>query len=128
MSACRRLLPLLDAFVDGELSSDQTLEVEQHLVDCRTCQAHIALQRALKISLRRAVRESETASDAFRRRVVSALSAERDREQAQITPLPRTRMLAWRTIIPLVAATAAAAVSNTDGRQQHRFDGGSAVG
>jgi anti-sigma factor RsiW len=108
MSACRRLLPYLDPFVDGELSPEKTLEVEQHLGECPTCRERMRLQHAIQASTRRAVREAAVATDSFRERVTAALAAERDREVAQSQLVGRPRMLPWRTIVPLAAAAAVA--------------------
>ena len=32
--SCEKVEALLQAYVDGELTPDQTLEVEQHLAEC----------------------------------------------------------------------------------------------
>ena len=107
MSSCRRIAAYLDAFVDGELSTEQMLEVEAHLADCQTCAARIRYQRAVQTSVRQAVRTAVSPSDAFRARVAAALSAERVRESGVGMPEP-SRMLSWRSIVPLAAAAAVA--------------------
>jgi anti-sigma factor RsiW len=107
VSECRRLRPYLEVFIDGELSPERMLEVEQHLVECRTCVEWVRLQRALQQSTRDVVREAAVASEAFRARVEAALAAERERASAG-TPAVRARMLPWRSIVPLAAAAAVA--------------------
>ena len=37
MSGCRRIAPLLEPFMDGELAADKTIELEQHLAGCPRC-------------------------------------------------------------------------------------------
>ena len=107
MKECRRLLPALDAFVDGELPPEKMLEIEQHLVDCRVCREHVAFQRAVRFSTREIVQQKVVVSEAFRARVESALAAERDRERDAV-PLREARggALTWRSIVPMAAAAA----------------------
>ena len=107
MNDCRRLLPALDAFVDGELPPDKMLELEQHLVDCRVCRERVAFQQAVQISTREVVQRSAVASEAFRARVEAALAAEHDREddRASLREL-RGGSLTWRSIVPMAAAAA----------------------
>ena len=52
-SGCRRWLPLIEPFLDGELSPDRVLEVEQHLEECRGCREHVRFEGAVRTSLRR---------------------------------------------------------------------------
>jgi anti-sigma factor RsiW len=118
MSACRRSVPLLETFVDGELSADKALEVEQHLQECGCCQERVRLTHALQVSTRRAVRSAVEPSPEFQARLLRALSAERAREaavQAEREREERIRPLSWRFIVPMAAAagiTLVAAASN----------------
>lgn len=103
---CRSVVPLLEPFVDGELQPEKVVEVEQHLEECSRCVERVRLGRAVRISLRRAVRPSSEPSAAFRARLVSAMQATHERERMLEEQVARTRMLSWRTILPVAAAAA----------------------
>jgi anti-sigma factor RsiW len=108
-SPCRRILPLLEAFGDGELESDKILEVEQHLVECRVCTERVRLSQALRVSTRRAVTAEAMPSQAFAERLTLALAAERRREserQQASEREARGKLLPWRVIVPVAAAAA----------------------
>ncbi len=107
MNDCRRLLPALDAFVDGELPPEKMLDIEQHLVDCRICRERVDFQRAVQMSTRDTVQRGAVASEAFRARVEAALAAECNREH-DTAPLGELRSgaLTWRSIVPMAAAAA----------------------
>ncbi|HEY6556658.1 MAG TPA: zf-HC2 domain-containing protein [Polyangiaceae bacterium] len=124
MSPCRRVLPLLEAFVDGELAADQVLEVEQHLVDCELCASRVRLSHGLKLSTRNAVQRAISPSAGFEQRLRAALAAERERESQAREHLHDARgPLPWRTIVPVAAAAAftlAWAASTNDSRQPGR--------
>src|SRR5262245_52504497 len=107
MTPCRLVRPLLEAFVDGELGTDRVCEIQQHLLDCRICTERVRLSYALRRSLRRAVLTDAAPSPAFGARVAQALAAERARESestSERTSADNTgpsRMLRWRTILPV---------------------------
>ncbi|HET9934246.1 MAG TPA: zf-HC2 domain-containing protein [Polyangiaceae bacterium] len=112
---CRSVVPLLEPFVDGELLPEKVVEVEQHLEECSRCVERVRLGRAVRISLRRAVRPSSEPSTAFRARLAAAMQATHEREQMLEQQIERTRMLSWRTIVPVaVAAAAMLVVANVD--------------
>ncbi len=105
--SCRSIVPLLEPFVDGELSPERVLEVEQHLAECSWCVERVRLGEAMRLSLRSVVRGAAQPSEAFRARLAATLEATRQREwdaQAEISRLERHRMLPWRTILPVAAA------------------------
>lgn len=110
MSACRRAVPLLETFVDGELSADKVIEVEQHLLECTCCRERVRLTHALQVSTRRAVRADVEPSPEFQARLLRALSAEREREAAakaeaaQREERANGKPLSWRFIVPMAAA------------------------
>ncbi|MEZ4225802.1 MAG: anti-sigma factor [Polyangiaceae bacterium] len=105
---CRRVLPLLDAFADGELAPDQVLTVEQHLVDCERCGELLRLDHAVRVSTQRVARADVTVSAAFEARIREALAAERSAEQApDVAPQPMSQ-LSWRSIAPLALAATVA--------------------
>lgn len=112
MSECRKVQPVVDAFVDGELSTERVFETEEHLNRCHNCQERVSLTQALHVSTRRAVHDSTRVSAGFEQRVRAALAAERAREEAQQTQTraqaERNKPLPWRTVVPVAAAAAMA--------------------
>lgn len=107
MSGCRHFAPLLEPFRDGELSPAQVVEVEEHLLECALCAERLRLSEAMRMSLKRVVREEAPVSLAFEERIRSALLAERAREERLISePDAQVRMLSWRSIVPIASAAA----------------------
>jgi anti-sigma factor RsiW len=109
-STCRQIQPLLEAYGDEELAAEKSLEVEQHLVDCTTCGERLRLNHALHLSLRSAVRGAAPVMPSFEERIAAALRAESHREEAVDGAVARealhSRMLTWRTVVPVAAAAA----------------------
>ncbi len=109
-NSCRQIAPLLEAFGDEELATDKLLEVEQHLVDCATCTERVRLNQALHVSLRTAVRSAAPVSSSFEERIAAALRAEAHREEDVEGVIEHealhSRMLSWRTVVPVAAAAA----------------------
>jgi anti-sigma factor RsiW len=129
--SCRRVTPVLEAFVDGELAADMVMEVEQHLVDCVTCAERVRVGRALHISLGRAVRSAAPVTAAFRDRISLALAAEAEREyQAELADGRGSPVfpLSWRSGLLVSAAAAATlvwagSVNTPQARAAHTKDG-----
>ena len=106
-SPCRRSTTLLEPFVDGELSSDKVVEVEEHIAECNSCRERVRLSNAMRSSLQHAVRRDAIPSSEFADRVARALAAERVRQERSETTRrwdDRGRPLAWRFIVPVAAA------------------------
>jgi mycothiol system anti-sigma-R factor len=78
-NSCRRLAPAVTTFVDGELEPSQVVEVETHLSECGRCRERVALDQAVRTSLRALPKQA--APEALRRRVMEAMAAE-GRDQA----------------------------------------------
>lgn len=114
MSGCRKVQPVVDAFVDGELSAERVLETQEHLAHCGSCQERVSLSHAIHVSTRRAVRDACQVSSSLEERVRAALAAERAREEAtslereRRVQAERGRPLPWRTVVPVAAAAAMA--------------------
>ena len=129
-SSCRQISPLLEAYGDEELAADKGLEVEQHLVDCTTCGEKLRLNHALHLSLRSAVRGAAPVMPSFEERIAAALRAESHREEADGAverEALHSRMLSWRTVVPVAAAAALTLVwaGNTNKQQAQTRDGSS---
>jgi anti-sigma factor RsiW len=108
-TVCRKVIPLLEAFGDGELGADQVIEVEQHLVDCSTCTERVRVNHALRVSMRRAVRSATPVTSAFQERIQRALAAEAARERDVDTAVEQEAQhhhVSWRTVVPVAAAAA----------------------
>lgn len=123
---CKATARLLGAHLDGQLDAVKTLEVEDHLSTCEVCRERLALDRALRGSLKKAVKS--TAPDDVRSRMLTAMMAETAREAGRLTEeddvasrspiaLERPRNDAkpgrgmlrhWRTMLPLASAAALA--------------------
>lgn len=129
---CKSIGHLLGAHLDGQLDTVKTLEVEEHLASCEVCRERLALDRALRGSLKKAVK-LEAPSD-VRARMLAAMAGEASRQdravedataatQSEIdgaldasplsTPAPAskrntrpTMLRSWRTMLPLASAAA----------------------
>jgi len=107
--SCHSIVLLLEPFIDGELSPEKVLEVEAHLRSCDGCVERVRLSEALRASVRRVVQPSAQPSDAFRARLASAIEAAHQREwegRVLERQIEQSRMLSWRTILPVAAAAA----------------------
>lgn len=74
-AACRRLGPAVTTFIDGELEPSQVVEVETHLSECGTCRERVALDQAVRASLRSLPRQA--APQGLRERLAASMAAER---------------------------------------------------
>lgn len=126
---CGSVARLLGAHADGQLDAAKTVEVDDHLGRCEACRERVALDLAIRGSLKRGVKASMP-EDA-RARLLTALAGERKREAARAPgPAPaeappaeapaaidaleddgaasrRPRMLRhWRTMLPVASAAA----------------------
>jgi anti-sigma factor RsiW len=129
---------LLGAHLDGQLDPVKTLEVEDHVAACEVCRERLALDRALRGSLKKAVKMS--APDDVRTRMLAAMAGESARQTARVesndtheatgesaldasagrasTPGQRPSMLRhWRTMLPLASAAALVMAWGAAGKQ-----------
>ena len=79
--ACKSMGLLLGAHLDGQLDPVKTLEVEDHVGACESCRERLALDRALRGSLKKAVKT--TAPEDVRARMLAALAGERARTETR---------------------------------------------
>lgn len=119
-AVCKSMGRLLGAQLDGQLDPVKTLEVEDHIAACEPCRERLALDRAIRGSLKKAV--STTAPDDVRARMLAAMAGEsareerRDEESAGARP-PRGMLRRWRTALPLASAAALAMAWGFAGKQ-----------
>src|SRR5690606_23050859 len=52
LATCHNVRSLMEAFIDGELSPEQTLEMEAHVDDCPACQANAEFLRTLSATIK----------------------------------------------------------------------------
>ena len=129
--ACKAMALLLGAHLDGQLDAVKTLEVEDHIGACETCRERLALDRALRGSLKKAVKT--TAPDDVRARMLAAMAGESARQATRDDELPEvvaneaqstldasagsaaatsngarrpSALRHWRTMLPLASAAA----------------------
>lgn len=128
IGGCSSIVRLLGAHADGQLDATSTLEVDDHLASCETCRERVALDHAIRGSLKKAVKTA--APDDMRARMLAAMSvadeapkSEPTIEEAPVSePAPlvhkRPAMLRhWRTTLPFASAAAVALAWGMAGRQ-----------
>ncbi len=76
--SCEEVRRRLDAYVDGELSDEETRSVEEHLAACERCAEVLGFERALLDGLKKRIRETDL-PPGLRERIGTAL--ERDRAE-----------------------------------------------
>lgn len=130
---CSSVARLLGAHTDGQLDAARTLEVDDHLGRCEACRERVALDRAIRGSLKKAVKTR--APDDVRARVLAAMAGPSARdggppgvgphESGRDASLDTDALAAdfsesgsasgrvpmlrhWRTMIPLASAAAIA--------------------
>lgn len=69
---CTSLRKHVEAYVDGELEPERSIDVEQHLGDCCACRAQVGVQRNLKLQVGVALR-GVNAPEQLRQRVAEGL-------------------------------------------------------
>jgi anti-sigma factor RsiW len=91
---CRQVATWIDAFIDGELSADETLEVEQHLAACELCSERVRFTGAVP-------------SAGFEADLAGALRAERERIlDTPVESIPSMRRrAAWLPVLLAAAST-----------------------
>lgn len=141
--ACRPMGRLLGAHLDGQLDPVTTLEVEDHVAACEVCRERLALDRALRGSLKKALKA--TAPDDVRARMLAAMAGETARQtdrggealleaadehalDASAAPRSRasspgaartkpTMLRHWRTMLPIASAAALVMAWGAAGKQ-----------
>jgi anti-sigma factor RsiW len=84
---CKKFTHLLGAYADGQLDATTLLDVDEHVTYCETCRERIELDRAIRGSLKRVVRQAGVEgapADGMRARVAAAMIAESARTEARL--------------------------------------------
>ena len=131
LDACRDATRILEAHLDGQLDPVKTLEVEEHLSACEMCREKVALDRAIRSSLKKSVKTS--APEDVKARLLAAMAGEdaRQVERAENAPDAKTErgmLRHWRTLLPLASAAALALAWGAASRQPMAHGLPSAVG
>jgi anti-sigma factor (TIGR02949 family) len=124
-SPCSSVIRLLGAHADGQLDAATTLEVDDHLASCEACRERVALDRAIRGSLKKAVKTN--APYDMRSRMLAAMSAatapvveEAPAHELEPAPAPAKRpamLRHWRTTLPFASAAAVALAWGMASRQ-----------
>jgi anti-sigma factor RsiW len=120
MTRCHDIRPYLEAFGDDELSTEKSLDVEQHLGSCARCAEQLSLGRALKRTTREVVKSDGMPSPEFMARLQTVFAEEREREEVR---QPHSRPLSWRLVAPLAAAAALVLTFGAVRERQQQADG-----
>lgn len=123
---CKGVTLLLGPHLDGQLDAMKTLEVEDHLAACEPCRERLALDRALRGSLKKSV--AKATPDDVRARLLAAMAGEAARQNpsdataASDDRAPRrdarpAMLRQWKTMLPLASAAALALAWSYAGEQ-----------
>jgi len=84
----------LSAFIDGELSSNETYEVQQHLTDCHECALRVLSATQLKAATARAAQQFAVPPEALAR-LTAQLSPQEPKKTARIYSF---RSVTWAAV------------------------------
>lgn len=101
MTNCKVFAALLDLYVDGELSPEEMLRVQDHLDECPACRAYVDDALAIRASFPDA--EDTEIPDGFTEAVMTAV-------RQSGTPAKASRRTPWKKILLPLAACFAVAV------------------
>jgi anti-sigma factor RsiW len=102
----------LNAFIDGELSSSEAQEVQQHLADCHTCALRVLSATQLKAATARAAQRFVAPPEALSR-LAAQLRPQEPKKTARVYTFPS---IAWAAL----AAGLVLAISLLGWRQVHQ--------
>jgi len=131
---CQKLARLLGAYLDGELGPSKLLEIEGHVSKCEACRERVELDRAMRGTLKKVVRNQQLPDkNAMRGRMLAAMTAAKARADVQDAEAPlapvaasRPASLGWRTLVPLSSAAALAIIWGSVTHAPMRLQDGSA--
>jgi hypothetical protein len=104
MNTCESYAALLDAFAEGDLFTEDMLQVQKHLNDCPACQAYLDDLFAMRAAF--PTIEDTEVPEGFADRVMAAVAAH-PRTAAPAEPAPRKKKSPWtKVVLPLAACCA----------------------
>ncbi|MCL2777666.1 MAG: zf-HC2 domain-containing protein [Polyangiaceae bacterium] len=113
--SCKPTISLLEPLLDGALDPVKTLEVEDHVAACEVCHERLALDRAMRESLKKNVRIQAPSN--VRDRMLAALTAQNEIDGEGRAKRDRGMLRHWRTLLPLASAAALALAWGSAARQ-----------
>ena len=115
MTYCKEFSALLDPYIDGELSPEETARVREHLHTCDGCRAYVQAALAIRDAFPEA--EDTPVPDGFAAGVMAAI-------RADAAPRKRRRPRWAKTLLPLAACCAVVVLAPP---RRHRCDGPSGI-
>lgn len=113
MKYCEEYGPLLDAYVDGELSPADTLRAAEHLKTCGGCRAYVDAALSIRAAFPGEAEEAEVPAE-FAAGVLSAIRAGAAPQTR--TPPAKRREFPWKRLaLPLAACLALAVFAGQAG-------------
>jgi hypothetical protein len=104
MNTCESYAALLDAFAEGDLFTEDMIQVQKHLNDCPACQAYLDDLFAMRAAF--PTIEDTEVPEGFADRVMAAVAAH-PRTAAPAEPAPRKKKSPWtKVVLPLAACCA----------------------
>ena len=101
MKPCEKYAALLDMYVDGFCTDEETAQVRKHLAECEGCRMHVAQILQMKEAFPDA--EEEKVPDGFAEGVMAAIRAESASQKKRMKPWQRT-LLQMAACIAVVIA------------------------
>lgn len=100
VDSCEKIMPMLSAYMDGELSEAEAVEVEKHISACELCSLTLESYRAIN---------SDTltvqAPDGFTERVMAKVKAESKPKKRKIIPFRQATLAAAMVALVLLGAS-----------------------
>ena len=72
MIHCRAAADLITGYIDGELTADELVALDEHLAECPACRERVIAERQTK-DLVACPRQAAEAPDRLRRRIIDAI-------------------------------------------------------
>jgi len=105
MKYCEEYAALLDAFAEGDLFTEDMIQVQKHLNECPACQAYVDDLLAIRAAFPR-MEDTEVPSD-FTAKVMAAVAATPQAKIPVQAERPAKKKYPWRkTLLPLAACFA----------------------
>ncbi len=105
-STCQHLAQLVSPYMDGELSTSETIDVQQHVEGCSHCAQLVRFERATRNTMKKVV-YADRAPESLRAKIAMTLAEARSQgvepgDVSSISP----NLLSWKVVGALSAAAA----------------------
>lgn len=98
--SCEKIKPMLSAYLDGELSEAEAIEVEKHILTCELCRLTLESYRAINSDIL-----TVPAPEGFTERVMSKVKAESKPKKRKIIPFRQATLAAAMAALVLLGAS-----------------------